>query len=236
MVMSGSNAASSAVRSRATTGVDGSPGESIHRFAGALQVLAGDCLWASKPQVLDRFDALAARAPSFIKTRVDEIVVGVLLVKTLRNLWRTFGVERPSDLPSTVAPTQFRYELRLMRRQGSASKRRIVADFDRLLHRRYAEQGLCADEVADQLGLSVWKLVRALVVETGNGFRSHLRRVRIERAQELLTDSRLSIKEVSAAVGYLNTSLFDRNFRHCAGITPSQYRDRLRLGRSNAPD
>jgi len=37
----------------------------------------------------------------------------------------------------------------------------------------------------------------------------------------------MSIKEISASVGYRRTSQFDRRFRAATGITPSSYRTQV---------
>ena len=52
----------------------------------------------------------------------------------------------------------------------------------------------------------------------------YLRKLRMERALELLETSLLSIKEIAAKVGYNDSSHFMREFKKSYGSTPSQYR------------
>jgi two-component system response regulator YesN len=47
----------------------------------------------------------------------------------------------------------------------------------------------------------------------------------MERAQELLKDGSLSIKEICAAVGYADPNYFSRTFKKNVGVTPTVYRE-----------
>ena len=60
-------------------------------------------------------------------------------------------------------------------------------------------------------------------------FIEYIWQLRLKRAQKLLTDSDLSIDEISIKVGYLNTSSFRRKFKQDTGITPSQYRAEMKI-------
>jgi two-component system response regulator YesN len=51
--------------------------------------------------------------------------------------------------------------------------------------------------------------------------------VRVEAAKKLLATPALSISAVAAAVGYQDITTFERAFRKCESISPSQYRRRL---------
>ena len=55
-------------------------------------------------------------------------------------------------------------------------------------------------------------------------FSVYLTHYRISRAQELLRETMSSVKEISAACGYTDTSYFIRVFKRLTGVTPSEYR------------
>ena len=55
-------------------------------------------------------------------------------------------------------------------------------------------------------------------------FSTYLTQYRIARAQELLTGTMLSVKEVGAACGYGDTSYFIRVFKRLTSVTPTEYR------------
>lgn len=90
------------------------------------------------------------------------------------------------------------------------------------------EQSSCADitlvKIAEQLDVSIWYLARLFKKNVGMSFREYLRTIRLKKAEELLHSSRLSIKEVAAAVGYKHVSDFDHHFKSSYGMTPGEYR------------
>lgn len=46
----------------------------------------------------------------------------------------------------------------------------------------------------------------------------------MEKAKELLHDTRYNIAEVAAAVGYTDKRYFSRLFKEQVGVTPKEYR------------
>ena len=61
--------------------------------------------------------------------------------------------------------------------------------------------------------------------EMGENFLDYVWKLRLEKAKRLLQESDLSIDEISAAVGYVNTSSFRRKFKQETGLSPSQLRN-----------
>ena len=59
-------------------------------------------------------------------------------------------------------------------------------------------------------------------------FIEYLTEVRLRNARELLKDSGLSIKEICAESGYSDPNYFSRIFKKYEGVTPSEFRERLR--------
>jgi transcriptional regulator GlxA family with amidase domain len=52
----------------------------------------------------------------------------------------------------------------------------------------------------------------------------YLRRLRMQKVSNLLTTSRLSVKQIMATAGYDNKNLFLRHFRRSFDVAPSEYR------------
>ena len=48
--------------------------------------------------------------------------------------------------------------------------------------------------------------------------------MRMQRARQLLTETKLPLKDIAEQVGYYNVSSFTRRFRLNQGITPGEYR------------
>ena len=55
-------------------------------------------------------------------------------------------------------------------------------------------------------------------------FSAWLNEFRVEKAKELLSATRLSVREVSVACGYADANYFARVFKRVTGMTPSEYR------------
>jgi len=55
-------------------------------------------------------------------------------------------------------------------------------------------------------------------------FSAYLNEFRVEKARQLIRDSRLSLKDVGTAVGYADANYFTRVFKRLTGQTPSEYR------------
>ncbi len=61
--------------------------------------------------------------------------------------------------------------------------------------------------------------------KTGFSPSFYLRCIRINRAKELLTNTRYSVMEIAVMVGYSSNSTFTRAFHSITGMTPKEYRN-----------
>ena len=61
--------------------------------------------------------------------------------------------------------------------------------------------------------------------KTGVSFTDYLKRVRIDKAKELLKSTNKKIYEIAGLVGYENPKQFMKVFRKTTGISPSEYRE-----------
>lgn len=59
---------------------------------------------------------------------------------------------------------------------------------------------------------------------TGTNFVAYVKKLRIEEAQKLLTNTDLRINEISARIGYENEKHFMKTFKSTCGVSPSEYR------------
>lgn len=65
--------------------------------------------------------------------------------------------------------------------------------------------------------------------EMGTTFQDYVRERRLEEARTLLENAALSIKQITALIGFRDPSRFIKAFRDREGTTPKQYRKRLSL-------
>lgn len=93
-----------------------------------------------------------------------------------------------------------------------------------LVHQQYQRDDPTLSKMAKHVHLSVWYFARLFKKNTGRHFSEYLRNLRLKKAETLLEDPLLSIKEVAAAVGYKHVSDFDHHFKSNYGIQPGEYR------------
>lgn len=88
------------------------------------------------------------------------------------------------------------------------------------------EQPLDRDTMARHAGVSPRHLDRLFCEKLGSTFKDEYRRLRLDRARELLRQSRLSISEIGYACGFSSPGHFARRYRDRFGHTPRQERNR----------
>ena len=57
----------------------------------------------------------------------------------------------------------------------------------------------------------------------------YIQQYRVEKAKELLLNSRASVEEIAVAVGFANSSYFCKVFKSLTGLTPSEFAEKGRL-------
>lgn len=84
-------------------------------------------------------------------------------------------------------------------------------------------------------GISKFHFQRLFTATYGISPAEHLSRRRIERAQDLLRATNLTITEVCMAVGFASLGSFSSRFRELVGDTPSEFRARYADGAPRIP-
>jgi AraC-like DNA-binding protein len=105
----------------------------------------------------------------------------------------------------------------------------IVRSLGPLLRKTLVTQKASIALVARQLGVHERTLNRRLRAE-GTTFRREVEAVRYATAQQLLTETEMTLAQVAAALEYADTSAFSRAFKRWAGVTPAQWRARAARG------
>ena len=93
---------------------------------------------------------------------------------------------------------------------------RDLADSD------YAEP-LDLDELAAAAGVSKFHFLRCFAATYGKTPAVYLAERRVERAQDLLRATNLTVTEVCMLVGYTSLGSFSSKFRSLVGVSPSEY-------------
>lgn len=113
-------------------------------------------------------------------------------------------------------------------------RRKIVNDIERF--RKNLEQSphvaLSLSDMARMLSLERTYCCRLFRDLTGECFMAWSRRIRIEKAKELLRESTSTITDIAHAVGYSDITTFARNFRRMLGVSPTRFRKSVRGGKT----
>jgi len=83
---------------------------------------------------------------------------------------------------------------------------------------------LSLDDVACHVYLNKTYISQLLKKNMNTTFGSYLETIRINKAQELLSDTLVSVTCIAEQVGYTSQSYFTKAFKKKTGITPSKYR------------
>jgi AraC family transcriptional regulator len=83
------------------------------------------------------------------------------------------------------------------------------------------------DDLANVAGVSRFHFHRQFRKSVGVTPREYVLRARIERAKGLLTESDLTVGEVSGAVGFADQSHFSNIFRRLTAMTPRSFRNSM---------
>jgi AraC-like DNA-binding protein len=93
-----------------------------------------------------------------------------------------------------------------------------------LIQDSYSSPDFSISTLADNFQVSIAYMSYLFKKKFNENFSDYLWKLRMEKAEELLRDTNMTIDNISIAIGYLNTSSFRRKFKQETGLTPSQYR------------
>lgn len=88
----------------------------------------------------------------------------------------------------------------------------------------HSHEDISLNDISYSLGLSSPYLSNVFKEFHNTNFLDYLNGYRIAKAKELLSDSNLSINDISVMVGYSNANTFIRVFKKSEGATPGQFR------------
>ena len=83
---------------------------------------------------------------------------------------------------------------------------------------------LSVESLADELFLSRSKLYRKIKFLTGDTATEFIRKIKLEKAKELLNTTDLTVSEISYKVGFSSPSYFTKCFKLHFGNIPKEFR------------
>lgn len=114
--------------------------------------------------------------------------------------------------------------------EEAKSKMTLGEQLQEVLHQMLLGSNYSTDDVCSLFGLNERTLRRRLAKE-GKQLHDLVQRTRSELAEQLLEYTELPVASIAGRLGYKDPNAFSRAFRTWAGISPQQWRDRLRRGK-----
>ena len=103
---------------------------------------------------------------------------------------------------------------------------KVEATKDYILH-HYSEE-INLDILAKRLYLSTGYLSMIFKKETGENLNQFIKNTRLEKSAQMLSDTELTVNEISYQTGFRNISYYCRCFRRQYGVTPENYRKNIK--------
>lgn len=91
------------------------------------------------------------------------------------------------------------------------------------------ERKITLNEVANQVYLSPYYVSHLLKVVTGVNFQTLVNYIRMEYAEILLLEKKVTLTQVSELCGFSSLGFFSRFFKEWHGVSPSQYKSQIKM-------
>ncbi len=164
---------------------------------------------------------------SQLYTSIFNVIFKVMRIK---NINYNAGTESDSELINSIISlktteieeTLFGY-IESLKKQNDSKKIDSAAVIS-YIQENY-NKNIYLESIAEQFNTSASYLSRLIKKETSVSFSEYLNILRIEKAKELLLNSKLSIKDIYEQLGFNNRNTFIRAFKALVSVTPSEYRN-----------
>lgn len=115
-------------------------------------------------------------------------------------------------------------KLNIIESPGHGLKAIIFSEVKRYMDQNYAN--ITLEQLSDTMKYSKDYFNRLIKEITGYTYMQYLQNIRIEKAQEYLLTTDLTVQEIAQKVGYHNTTHFYDVFRNISQQTPNEYRNK----------
>ncbi|MGE3759527.1 MAG: helix-turn-helix domain-containing protein [Pseudobdellovibrionaceae bacterium] len=101
----------------------------------------------------------------------------------------------------------------------------LVSKTKRMISQGFEEESFSLDQLAGEVGLSKFHLIRSFKAATGASPIQFLNALRIEKAKLLLRTTETSVSDVALASGFSTFSAFNKSFKRSTGLAPLSFRN-----------
>ena len=100
---------------------------------------------------------------------------------------------------------------------------KFIARVKGIIEKRISDEKLGVESLAEDVGLSRVQLYRKINALTGMSVNDFIRKLRIQKGAQLLTQHWGTVSEIAYEVGFSNPSYFSKCFKEQFGVIPSSY-------------
>lgn len=161
-----------------------------------------------------------------LSASIAELWTGAQMDEPNANLWRSLQVCRTVDQVNRLFHHTIRAIAKALRSGLSDRQDAMVAEAVGIIRQKYGDHNLDVTYLADAVRLSPVYFGKLFKRITGETVTAYVQRVRLERAEELLQSSALSINQIADETGFSSISYFSTVFRKKHGVAPNEYRRR----------
>ncbi|WNR43041.1 response regulator transcription factor [Paenibacillus roseipurpureus] len=181
--------------------------------------------------LVDSFIEMVTRKryhPKFVKQFLNKLILDLMMRVKFNPQYTMERVQHELGYIGDVEELRewlcfyFQQAVDIMDRISKTSKKTEIVKAQKYVQLR-VEQKLSLEEVAEHLHLNASYFSRLFKKETGENFIEYVKRMKMEKAKELLSRPDQTVESVSVMLGYENRSYFVKVFREHYGMSPSQF-------------
>lgn len=137
---------------------------------------------------------------------------------------RTFSAQEALEAIRQSAKALFR----ISASYSQKNRYKYVEQAKQYVDENYMDSNLSLNSVGDFVGISASYLSEIWSETSHEKFSVYLATLRVEKAQQLLTTTKLAIKEIGFRCGFNSVQNFIRVFKKYTGVPPGQFRENQR--------
>lgn len=199
--------------------------QSLNLFCYVEQVAESFCqlFGLPKERIMKYYDKLKNRDNFLVIESSFQIIS---IVKELCEYIQTDNLELIKLRALELFISEINHYEQYKNRKKQYFQKSIVNDINRIEQymKKNIQEHMTISQLSDKHNMSSTRLKECFKHVYGTGPYTHLRKLRMEKAAELLQNKNLNILEVANMLGYTNQSKFTSAFKNHYGITPAKYR------------
>ncbi len=115
-----------------------------------------------------------------------------------------------------------------------SDEERFILQLNKIVSEHMSDPGLDQQLICMELGVSRALLYNKMKAITGAGAKEYITKIRIEKAKSLIETTSLSIADISEMTGFSAQSYFSTAFKNYTGMTPSQYKQKMKAEKNES--